>query len=320
VYSIEYAGYYCNLGTVVLSTFGLAKCSPPSGVQTYTINGHQATADSLAANTGTSNPSAAPYVPTPPPRPSCRPNYSFRISFNWPPWKLGPCTRKWADYYLAYGVIGVQQLQQVCEDISGLTCTMGFEGELQQYEANWVHGPVNSFPAVYDPVVDAMILASDSTTKEVNAYGLGDSGALKTLAAIKNGSFTLQNLKEGNNFIEPRDIGSCPGGKLCWQSDGMMHGLGTLTVAGSVIEQYNDGLQSAGLSGSRFQLLQLGTSGLWDCEIACYVPSGFRHVVFRYAENLAIDPPAGLLGNISGDVWSVESTVEVPTGTVVPWA
>ncbi|MCL4443823.1 MAG: hypothetical protein M1456_06995 [Actinobacteria bacterium] len=321
LYHIEYAGYYCDEGSLLLNAIGLGSCDPQPGVGTYTINGHQALATSLAANTGTSNPTAAPYVPQPPTRPTCAPNYTVSVSLlSWPPWTVGSCTAQWLDYYASYGVIGVNTLQQLCGDISGLNCSVGFEGSLQQYEATWVHGQVNSFPAVYDPTIDAMILASDSTTKDVSAYGISGSGTLTTLSAIQNGSFTLQNLSGGNQFIQPQNLGSCPGGPLCWQSDNMQHGLGTLTVAGSVIEQYNDGLQSAGLTSSHFQFLKFGTSGLFDCTFACYVPSGFRHVVLSHAANLSIDPPAGVIGNITGDEWSAQDVTELPNRNVVPWS
>ena len=324
LYNIEYGGYYCNLGTEIESVFG-AKCNPAGGTTTYTINGHNATADSLAANDGTSNPTAAGYVPKAPSRPSCTPNYNMSFSFSWPPWTLGSCTQQWFNYYVAYGVIGVGQLQQICNDISGLTCATGFEGNLQVFERNWVHGPINSFPAVYDPVVNAVIYAANSNANIQNqaSSGNGAAGSLlgaiggKPLGAIQNGSFTLQNAQAGNQFIQPQNLNTGDGG---WQSLGMEHGLGSLTVVGSILEQYNDGLQSAGMITSHFQTLKIGTSSLWHCQIACYVPSGFRNVNLSFADNTITNPPAALINNLHGVLWTPNSIVEVSTGKIVPWA
>ncbi len=325
IYNIEYSGFFCNLGNEIESVFG-AQCQPTAGLGKYPIGstGNYAVASSLYANDGVSNPSAAPHLPQPPTLPTCNnPAWSVHWQWSWPPIALGSCTQQWFTYYANYGVIGIQTFQQICSDF-GFSCTTGFEGALQNFESTWVHGLPTSFPAVYDPVINAAILASNSQAQIQQANNVQAAGGIAglinkmsgqpSLPAVQNGSFALMNPYAGNQFIEPNNANN-------WQSEGIMHGLGTLYVTGSVVEQYNNGLQSAGLTSSHFELLKLGTPSLWQCSLICYVPAGFRNVYFSHSPNLMSNPPAGLLSNTTGDGWSEASIQEVqPLSSVVPFA
>ncbi len=317
IYTIELQGYYCGLGSQVESIIGITGAcpldagagSPPSASDWHVSS------DSLAMNLYTTNPSANSKKPSPPPVPSCTPPYSIAFAF---PIPLDSCSRQWAEYYFSYGTLGGGALLDFCSmlDLSSFCSGLaGYEGNLQTWESTWVHGPSNSFPAVYDPVVDADIVASNSLPNvEMSTYD--SAGAATSVPqVIQNGSVAVQNLLSGNEFPYSNTT----------ESSGMVHGLDTATFVGSIIQQYNDGFASAGLLMSHFEFFQGWNSGsAWGCEVACYVPSGFRNVHISYTPAEMFDPAPYLLQQSAGagassptTAWFVATMTQLPSGRVV---
>jgi hypothetical protein len=184
---------------------------------------------------------------------------------------------------------GLGWVQQFCSYF-GISCSAGgFESSLQTWEGTWTHGPVNSFPAIYNPTVDAVILASNSLPQIQSI----DTASPRV---IQNGSFTLQNPQSGNQY-------------------GTGHGLGTLTARGSVVVQYNDGFSSAGLLYSHFEGLNSNPPG--GCRIICYVSSGYRNVSIGYDAHVLYTPPPYLIKNSSMSSWTVHQFSELPAGNVI---
>ena len=275
VYKVEYNGYYCGLDTELLTIFGQTCSASTPNASSLVMN---------QANTNT-NPgkTAVPSTPSPP---TCTPNYNFAWSY---PIPAGPCTKQWVYYYLSYGMEGLGWVQQFCSYF-GISCSAGgFESSLQTWEGTWTHGPVNSFPAIYNPTVDAVILASNSLPQIQSI----DTASPRV---IQNGSFTLQNPQSGNQY-------------------GTGHGLGTLTARGSVVVQYNDGFSSAGLLYSHFEGLNSNPPG--GCRIICYVSSGYRNVSIGYDAHVLYTPPPYLIKNSSMSSWTVHQFSELPAGNVI---
>lgn len=257
------------------------------------------TSGSLEDNWASSNTNAPP--PPQPPSPSsilsCNSwnitlNIGSLLSGNWNGFisqLQHSCGYLWLKYYIGYGAMGLSAgIQDVCSIFGINPCNAGYETQLQSYESTWVHGPVNPFPSVYNPVVDALILASNSSP-----LVSPNQTVTKTLKypdlPIVNGSFTLQNVTQGNEYAtSPGYSGT--------------HGLGTLTVAGSVVEQYANSLQNAGLSSlNHFEFLRDGLGGLSssDCNLVCFVPSGFQTVNFSYDPAELFNPPPHMLSSVT---------------------
>ncbi len=293
------------------------------------------------ANTNTN----APAPPARPAHPTCN-NWNVSFSFNWTAilsgnwsqaWNdfiagiLDSCGGQWLSYYYDYGAMGLSAgIQDICNVLGISPCDGGYEAVLQKYESTFTHGPVNPFSSVYNPTVDALVLASNSSPM-VSASSSESSTMDYPNLGIVNGSFTLQNPTVGNVYATPIsdttsywDCGSQPTGNtvnLCPYGQGSFsggtHGLGTLTTVGSVVEQYANSLQNAGLSLSHFEFFPGGVGGLLGgypsgCQYACFVPSGYKTVDFSYDPSELLNPPPYLLSS-AGSPWTEMSGSYVET-------
>ena len=238
------------------------------------------------------------------------------LSFNWNSFITQleqSCGYQWLMYYYGFGAMGLSAgIQDVCSVFGINPCNAGYEAQLQSYESTWVHGPVNPFPSLYNPVVDALVLASNSSPLVSPNQTVTQALNYPNLPIV-NGSFTLQNVTQGNEYA------TSPG-----YSSTYTHGLGTLTVAGSVVEQYANSLQNAGLSSlNHFEFLRGGWGGLLspgsDCNLVCFVPSGFNTVNFSYDPSELFNPPPHMLSSVtspwtplSGTYREIQPSAQLP--------
>jgi hypothetical protein len=282
VYHVENSGFYCGLGDQVLSLVDLQFLSSCSS--------SNPSSSSLILNQSTSNPDASTALPSIPTAPTCTPKYNWDWgSLFGGKLPLGKCTGQWANYYIGYGMLGGGGIEQIC-NFFNVTCNLGYEPTLETYESTWVHGPINSFPAVYDPVIDATIIASNSLPDVTTSKQLSGS----TPIVIPNGSFTVQNVLEGNDW-------------------GIGHGLGTMTFVGTVVEQYNDGFSSAGFLFDHLHYFQ-NVSG---CSVVCYEASGYQTVNMSYDPAIMVNPPPELITTAAGVDWFEHSIRELPTAEII---
>jgi len=287
VYNVENSGFYCGLGNQILNIFDLSVLSSCSA--------SDPSSSGLLLNQSTSNPGASSSIPTPRSAPTCTPKYNYDLSsLLGGKLPLGNCTGQWAEYYIHYGMLGGGGIEQVC-DFFNVKCDLGYESNLTTYESTWVHGPINSFPAVYDPVIDAMILASNSEPDVATSKKIEEAEGTGTVPqVIPNGSFTVQNVLQGNEW-------------------GSGHGLGTMTFVGTVVEQYNDGFSSAGLLTSHLHFF----GNVSGCTVMCYEASGFHQVNMSYDPSVIVNPPPYLMSTGQGVGWYEHSEKEYPTGEII---
>jgi Tfp pilus assembly protein PilX len=277
MYNIVKAGYYCGMGSQAEALLDLGNCTQPTSSGLY-----------LNAGVSNDNPNATG-VPTfsgSPPS-GCSSSSDWSTSF-----LPSGCVVQYFDYYWNFGSEAGTAFDEFCSLFSGDCNVGGYESQLATWEASWVHGPRNSFPAVYNPVIDADILASNSSS-QVTGTSFGGS----TPQNITNGSFTVQNVDSGNSGSYSR----------------AGHGLGTLTENGAIVESYADGLANAGLTMNHFHIFDSGCEATAD---ACYVASGYHNVDINYSPDVVLNPPPYLVKELQGVEW-VSSVQELPVNKVL---
>jgi hypothetical protein len=292
MYNIVKAGYYCGMGSQAEALLELGNCT-------------QFTSGGLYLNAGVSNDNRNA---TGVPKPSSELTKLAKIlgsgcssSSDWSTSFLpSGCVVQYFKYYWNFGSEAGTAFDEFCSLFSGDCNVGGYESELANWEASWVHGPRNSFPAIYNPQIDAEIIASNSSS-QVTWTPVGGS----TPQNITNGSFTVQNVDSGNS-------GSYSG----YLHDKYLHayhGLGKLTVNGAIVESYADGLANAGLTMNHFHILD---SGCLPSSVGCYVASGYDKVDINYSPDVVLNPPPYLVKKLQGVEW-ISKVQELPVNKVL---